>query len=108
MTKPKILKVDSEKPLTKLAMLKLISDNANLSMPVIKEIFEDYQRLLFSELDRVQEVSILDMGKLKVKRTEPRMGRNPSTGEQVKIAAKTKLRFVFSKKYKDFASSLFE
>lgn len=108
MAKPIILKVASEKPLTKLAMLKLISDNANLSLPVIKEIFEDYQRLLFSELDRVQEASVLEMGKIKVKRTEPRMGRNPFTGEQVQITAKTKLKFVFSKKYKDFASSLFE
>lgn len=108
MAKPKILKVASEKPLTKLAMLKLISDNSNLALPIIKDIFEDYQRLIFSELDRVQEVRVLDMGKIKVKRTEPRMGRNPSTGEQAMISAKTKLKFVFSKQYKDFASSLFE
>ena len=35
--------------LTTNQLLNLISDNANISIPVIKDIFGDFQKLMFAE-----------------------------------------------------------
>jgi DNA-binding protein HU-beta len=48
-----------------------------------------------------QEVSLPGFGKFKVKETAARDGRNPSTGEIIKIAASKKLSFTPAKAVKD-------
>ena len=47
------------------------------------------------------EVSIPGFGKFKVKNSPAREGRNPSTGETIKIAASRKLGFTVAKAVKD-------
>lgn len=44
---------------------------------------------------------VLDIGKFRMKKTAARQGRNPVTGESIKIKAKTKPVFRASKKFKD-------
>ena len=44
---------------------------------------------------------VLDIGKFQMKKTAARQGRNPLTGESIKIKAKTKPIFKASKKFKD-------
>ena len=44
---------------------------------------------------------VLDIGKFQMKKTPARQGRNPLTGEKIKIKAKTKPVFRASKKFKD-------
>lgn len=44
---------------------------------------------------------VLDIGKFQMKKTAARQGRNPLTGESIKIKAKTKPIFKPSKKFKD-------
>ena len=41
------------------------------------------------------------MGKLQKKHRDARMGRNPATGEQIQIPAKTVLKFRVAKQAKD-------
>lgn len=48
-----------------------------------------------------QEVSIIGFGKFSVKDVPERMGRNPSTGEQMKISAKRQAKFTPGKGLKD-------
>ena len=48
-----------------------------------------------------EEVSINGFGKFKVKASPAREGRNPSTGETIKIAASKKLAFSVAKAVKD-------
>ena len=45
---------------------------------------------------------VLDIGKFQIKKTAARQGRNPQTGETIKIKAKTKPVFKPSKKFKDY------
>lgn len=47
------------------------------------------------------EVAINGFGKFKVKASPARDGRNPSTGETIKIAASKKLTFAAAKAVKD-------
>lgn len=48
-----------------------------------------------------EEVSLNGFGKFKVKDTPAREGRNPATGEAIKIAASKKLSFAPAKAVKD-------
>ena len=50
---------------------------------------------------RGDEVSISGFGKFKVKESAARQGRNPATGEAIRIAASRKLAFVPAKAVKD-------
>ena len=47
------------------------------------------------------EVSLPGFGKFKVKATPEREGRNPTSGEKIKIAASKKLTFASGKSVKD-------
>jgi len=47
------------------------------------------------------EISLNGFGKFKVKSTEARKGRNPSTGATIQIAASKKLTFAPAKAIKD-------
>jgi len=48
-----------------------------------------------------EEVSLNGFGKFKVKESAAREGRNPATGEAIKIAASRKLTFAPAKAVKD-------
>jgi DNA-binding protein HU-beta len=50
---------------------------------------------------RGDEVSLNAFGKFKVKASPAREGRNPATGETIKIAASKKLTFAAAKAVKD-------
>ncbi|RQW46084.1 HU family DNA-binding protein [Novosphingobium sp. LASN5T] len=50
---------------------------------------------------RGDEISLSAFGKFKVKHTPAREGRNPATGETIKIAASKKLTFSAAKAVKD-------
>jgi DNA-binding protein HU-beta len=47
---------------------------------------------------------VLDIGKFQMKKFPARNGRNPATGETIKIRAKTKPIFKASKKFKESLS----
>lgn len=49
--------------------------------------------MMADELARGGEVQVRDFGTLKTKRTPAKDGHNPRTGEKIKIAAKTVVRF---------------
>lgn len=101
------LVISNNKPLTKKEIYKLISNNINIAETVIKDIFEDYTKLLYAELDRCGEFKLLDLGKIKVTHSDARFGTNPLTGEKTVFKSKTKLKFSFSKQCKDFAETLY-
>ncbi|HEY9232533.1 MAG TPA: HU family DNA-binding protein, partial [Blastocatellia bacterium] len=57
--------------------------------------------IAYRETKKNGEFTIPGIGKLVVKKTKARMGRNPKTGEPMKIAAKTVVRFRVAKAAKD-------
>ena len=68
-----------------------------------REIFDELDTLAAKELKRAGEFVVPGLGKLVVVRRKARMGRNPATGEPIKIAAKTVLKFRIAKAIKDEA-----
>lgn len=53
------------------------------------------------ELARGNEVLLPGIGKLKTKQSAARTGRNPATGEEMEIPARTAVKFVVAKALKD-------
>ena len=66
-----------------------------------REFFDELTMLAEKELKRSGEFVLPGMVKLVVQKRKARMGRNPATGEAIKIPAKTVLKFRLAKAAKD-------
>jgi len=66
-----------------------------------REFFDEIQRLAKSELKRCDEFVLPGMVKLVVQKRQARMGRNPATGAQIQIPAKTVVKARIAKQLKD-------
>jgi len=66
-----------------------------------KILVEDLALFIKDSLKRGYKVPFLGLGKLYVRKTKPRMGRNPATGEPIQIPARKRVRFTPNKAFKD-------
>jgi len=72
-----------------------------LSKADTKKLVDTVFDAIVSAAAKGDEVSINGFGKFKVKASAAREGRNPATGETIKIAASKKLGFAAAKAVKD-------
>lgn len=66
-----------------------------------REFFEELAQLAEKELKRADEFVLPGVTKLVVQKRKARMGRNPATGEAIKIPAKTVVKARIAKQLKD-------
>lgn len=66
-----------------------------------KEMSEDFAAFIVDALKRGYKLPLLGIGKIFVRNTKPRIGRNPATGEQINIPAKKRIRFTPTKLLKE-------
>jgi DNA-binding protein HU-beta len=78
-----------------------VADKFGLKRAQAKEIFEELAALAGSEVKKNGEFVLPGFGKIVLAKRKARMGRNPATGETIKIAAKTTLKFRIGKAMKD-------
>lgn len=64
-------------------------------------VLEDLVTTCAKHLKKGERVRIPGLGILQVKKTKARMGRNPATGEAIKIPAKKKVAFRVAKDLKE-------
>ena len=82
-------------------LFKKMAEEVGASDKQIKDIFVMYKDFVVDELTTTGELLLPGLGIFrKVDRPE-RMGRNPATGEQIKISAKSVVKFVVKKSLKD-------
>lgn len=67
----------------------------------VRELFDELNTLAEKELKRSGEFTMPGMVKLVVQKRKARMGRNPATGEAIKIPAKTVVKARIAKQMKD-------
>jgi nucleoid DNA-binding protein len=102
-------KVSYPEKFTAQTILKYIAEKQELPRAKAQEIIDDIFDVIHAGVIRGERVPVGKFGKLFIKvrpATKERMGRNPLTGETIKIAAKkaTKVpKFMFSKNYKEIA-----
>ena len=83
---------------------KLIADVATatgLSQAKTKGLLDAIGASVTDSLKLGEDVTLPGLGKLKAKRREARVGRNPASGEDVQIPAKNLVKFTAAKSLKD-------
>lgn len=73
----------------------------NLNTTDMEKALQAFCSVAAAELLGGGEISLPGLGKLKVKRTSARTGRNPRTGETIEIPASRKVVFTPGKEFKE-------
>lgn len=87
--------------MTKSAILDALATSTGLSKKDIGGVIDAMAALAYKEVKKSGEFAVLGLGKLVKIHRKARMGRNPATGESIKIAAKTVVKFRVAKAAKD-------
>ncbi len=66
-----------------------------------KSVYSGFCDMIHAALKKGFKVVLPGIGKLQVRQTKARMGRNPKTGEMIKISAKKRIRLTPSKAFKE-------
>jgi DNA-binding protein HU-beta len=92
-----------EKVLT-VALTKMAADLAakhDMSKKAVSTLLGDFVEMTVKNLKKGNKVRITGLGIFQVKKRPARLGRNPLTGEQIKIKASKKLAFRAAKEVKE-------
>jgi DNA-binding protein HU-beta len=95
MADEKILTV----PLSKMAAE--LAEKHTMSKKAAGEFLADFVDLLVKHLKKGNKARVTGLGIFQVKKRPARLGRNPLTGEQIKIKASKKLAFRAAKEVKE-------
>jgi DNA-binding protein HU-beta len=83
--------------MTKTQTVKALSEKLGLDSKQIQAFFDSLLELATEQTREAGEFTIPGLGKLVKAERKERMGRNPQTGEEIKIAAKTTVKFRVAK-----------
>lgn len=89
------------KRLTKSQIMAELSERWGVSKKQAGEMYDGFVELVYGEIKRSGEMVFPGVGKMVKKHRAARMGRNPATGETIKIPAKTVLKFAVGKAAKE-------
>lgn len=78
-----------------------LADKVGITKKEAKSALEELTGLVVRELKREGSLRLAGLGIFRKRKTKARIGRNPATGEQIKIPARTRLRFTAAKALKD-------
>ncbi|HLE22450.1 MAG TPA: HU family DNA-binding protein [Vicinamibacteria bacterium] len=91
----------ANKAMTKTQIVSHIAERANITKKESAGILEELADLAVKETKRSGQFVIPGIGKLVKSNRKARKGRNPQTGEELQIPAKTVVKFRVSKVCKD-------
>lgn len=92
-SKPVRVTAVAGKTITASALLQAIADHTGLKKSEAKTFVEGYFDVVRAHVLKGVKVKIGDLGMILIRSRKARMGRNPATGEPVKIKASKKLAF---------------
>lgn len=87
--------------MTQTEIIGALAEKTGLTKAQAKEFFNEMFDLATSEVKSNGEFTIPGFGKLVKAHRKAREGRNPATGEPIKIPAKTTVKFRVGKAMKD-------
>ena len=91
----------AKKPMTKAYIVSHFAEKFELTRKTASGIIEEVAALAVSETKKTGSFTLPGIGKLVLVKRKARMGRNPATGEAIKIPAKTVVKFRLAKAFKD-------
>jgi DNA-binding protein HU-beta len=87
--------------MTKTELINMLAEETQAEKKQAKAFLEGLTMIVEKTIKKGGEVPMSGLGKFRVAKRKARMGRNPATGEPIKIAAKTVVKFTVAKNLKD-------
>jgi len=91
----------ADKPLTKNQLVTLLAEKLEYSKKDVNTFLDVFTDIAYKETKKKGAFTIPGFGKLVKQKRKARKGRNPATGEEIKIPAKTVVKFRLAKACKD-------
>jgi DNA-binding protein HU-beta len=91
----------ASKPVTTRHLAATLSEQHQLTKKQGLEMMENLVAMITKHLKKGERVKIAGLGILQVRKRAARMGRNPATGEAIKIKASKKVAFRAAKDLKE-------
>ena len=79
--------------MNKSQLINVVAENTSLSKNDVKKAIDEFFAIAEEKLQQGEQVVISGFGVFSVAQVAERVGRNPRTGEQVRIAARRNVRF---------------
>ena len=89
------------KPLTKAQLVAHLAESASITKKDVLAVLDELTALAYMEATKEKGFTLPGLGTLVRGQRKARMGRNPKTGEPIKIKARTALKFRVAKQAKD-------
>lgn len=93
-------KPKASKPINSKQLAHTLADQHQMTKKQGTQMLEDLVGLITKHLKKGERVKIAGLGVLVVRKRAARMGRNPATGEAIKIKASKKVAFRATKELK--------
>ena len=87
--------------MTQTEIVTALADQSGLKKTEVKGLFDSIAEMAASEVKKNGEFTLPGFGKLVKATRKAREGRNPATGDVIKIPAKTTVKFRLGKAMKD-------
>ena len=87
--------------MTKSQLVERLAKAGDVTKKQAEAIMEGLVSTIVGSVKKGDPVKIPDLGTFRKVQSKARMGRNPQTGEPVKIPARKKVRFSVSKSFKE-------
>lgn len=87
--------------MTKTQLVEALCKETELQKKDVKVFLTGLTNMIEKTLKKGGDVPLSGLGKFKVQNRKARIGRNPQTGEQIKIPAKKVVKFTVAKGLKD-------
>jgi len=91
----------AKKPMTKAQIVSHFAEKFEISKKASAAILDEIAALAISETKKNGSFSLPGIGKLVLVKRKARMGRNPATGAEIKIPAKTVVKMRIAKAAKE-------
>jgi DNA-binding protein HU-beta len=89
------------RPMTQAQIITALADACDLNKTVVKDLLEKMEALAVKETKRSGKFVVPGFGRIVKSDRKARMGRNPATGEAIKIPAKKVVKFRMAKSISD-------
>lgn len=89
------------KPLTKAEIIDALAKDTGFTKVAVEQVYNAILGLTAKETKKAGAFTLPGLGKFAVVQRKARKGRNPHTGEEMKIPAKKAVKFTVSKLVKD-------
>ena len=89
----------------KTEIMSALAEKTGLTKADVEKVYNATFELIKEELSKGNEMSVAGFGKFKITERAAREGRNPQTGETIKIAASKSVGFKAGKELKEIVNA---